>query len=147
MTTASTPSSNTANIALQTRLYALFSSGRLDEVLAHATDDVVIEMIPFGQVHHGHGGFREFLTAFTTAFPDIRIEPRRQVADETRVAAEFVAYGTHKGPLMTPAGPIPPTGKKVVFTVCEVWDFRDGKLAGLRNYQDAGSILRQIGAA
>ena len=146
MTTTPTPSAQ-SNIDLQNRIYALFSAGKLDEVLTHATEDVVIEVIPFGQIHHGHGGFREFMSSFTTAFPDLRIETRRQVADAARVTAEFVGYGTHKGPLMTPAGPIPASGKKVVFTVCEVWDIRDGKLAGLRNYQDAGSILRQIGAA
>jgi steroid delta-isomerase-like uncharacterized protein len=144
MTTSATAQ---ANIDLQNRIYALFSAGKMADVLRLATDDVVVEMIPFGQIHHGHGGFREFMTAFATAFPDLRIEPRRQIADDGRVAAEFVAHGTHKGPLMTPNGPIPPTGKKVVFTVCEVWDIRDGKVCGLRNYQDAASILRQIGAA
>src|SRR5690242_4758046 len=104
-------------------------------------------MIPFGQVHHGHAGFREFMSAFTTAFPDIRIEVKRQVADDSRVVAELIAHGTHKGPLLTPGGAIPATGKKVTFTVCEVWDIDAGKLVGLRNYQDAASILRQIGAA
>ena len=140
-------SSPEANIELQNRMYEFFSSGRIEELLDLATDDVVVEMIPFGQVHRGRRGFREFLDGFFTAFPDIRIETRRQVADASRVTAEFVAHGTHNGPLMTPSGPIPPTGKKVIFTVCEVWDVREGKLAGLRNYQDAGSILRQIGAA
>ncbi len=104
--------------------------------LQYATDDVVVETIPFGEVHRGRAGSREFLGAFTTAFPDIRIETRRQVADGERVVAAFVAYGTHDGPLMTPMGPIPPPGRKVVFTVCEVWDIRGGKLVGLRNYQD-----------
>lgn len=136
-----------ANIELQNRVYECFSAGRLDEVLTMATEDVVVELIPFGQVHHGHAGFREFMSGFLTAFPDLRIEARRQVADGARVAAELVGHGTHRGALLTPAGAIPPSGKKVVFTVCEVWDIRDGKLAGLRNYQDAASILRQIGAA
>lgn len=135
------------NMEFQRKVYELFSTGRSAEVLAHATDDVVVEMIAFGQVHRGHAGFREFLGAFTSAFPDIRIETKRQVAEGDRVVAEFEAHGTHDGPLMTPMGPIPPTGRKVVFHVCEVWDLRDGKLAGLRNYQDAASILRQIGAA
>ncbi len=136
-----------SNKDLQNRVYGLFSTGKEDDVLKHATADVVVEMIPFGQVHRGHGGFREFLGGFKTAFPDLRIEVTRQIADDDRVTAEFVAYGTHSGPLMTPGGPVPATGKPVTFTVCEVWDIRDGQIAGIRNYQDAASLMRQLGLA
>ena len=139
--------SKAAHIEIQNKTYELFNQGRVDDVLRQAADDVQVEMIPFGLVHRGHGGFRDFLTGFLGAFPDLRIEVKRQVADDARVAVELTAHGTHRGPLMTPAGALAPTGKSVTFTVCEVWDFRDGKIAGIRNYQDAASILRQIGAA
>lgn len=135
------------HIEIQNHVYGLFNTGNAEEVLRHATDDVVVEMVAFGQVHRGIGGFREFLTGFLSAFPDLHITVKRQVADGARVAVEFTARGTHRGPLMTPAGAIPATGRTVDFAVCEVWDFRDGKLSGLRNYQDAGSILRQLGLA
>jgi predicted ester cyclase len=85
------------------------------------------------------------MQSFKGAFPDLRIDIRSQVADEERVVAEFVAVGTHTGPLETPAGAVAATGRKVTFTVCEVWDIKAGRLIGLRNYQDMGSILRQLG--
>lgn len=133
------------NMELQRTVFGLFSENRFEEVLRHATEDVVIEMIALGQIHRGHGGFREFMAGFKTAFPNLSIRIKSQVADEGRVTAEFTAIGTHTGPLMTPNGPIAATNREVTFTVCEVWDIRDGKLAGLRNYQDIGSVLRQIG--
>lgn len=133
------------NMELQRVVFALFSENRFDDVLGHATEDVVVEMIALGQVHRGHGGFREFMAGFKTAFPNLTIRLKSQVADDTRVSAEFTAVGTHSGPLMTPTGPVAATNREVTFTVCEVWDIRDGKLAGLRNYQDIGSVLRQIG--
>jgi steroid delta-isomerase-like uncharacterized protein len=136
-----------SNVELVTRIYSLFSSGQPEKVLEHAAADVEIEMIAFGQTFRGHDGFRQFMQAFNTSFPDLKIEAASPVSDGDRVVAELVGVGTHKGPLMTPAGPIPPTGNTVHFRVCEVWEMRDGKVAKLRNYQDAGSILRQIGAA
>jgi steroid delta-isomerase-like uncharacterized protein len=136
-----------ANIDLVIHCHELFSSGKAEQVLAHVSPDVVVEMFAFGHTLRGVEGFRQFMQGFVTAFPDIRITPRTHVADDTRVACEFTALGTHQGPLMTPAGPIAATGKKVSFIVSEHWEIHDGKIIALRNYQDAGSVLRQIGAA
>jgi ketosteroid isomerase-like protein len=47
--------------------------------------------------------------------------------------------------MLTPAGEVPPTGRTVDFTVCEVWQIRDGKVTSLHNYQDAASLMRQLG--
>jgi ketosteroid isomerase-like protein len=59
---------------------------------------------------------------------------------------EFSWVGTHTGPLLTGAGSIPPSGRTVRSVAVEVWRLRDGKLAELHNYQDAATILAQIGA-
>ena len=116
-------------------------------MLEYATDDVEVVLYPFGQTFHGKDGFRDFMTGFTTAFPDISITVTNQVANDRQVATEFTATGTHDGVLRTPAGEIPPTGRTVEFVVCEVWTVRDGLLASLRNYQDAASLMRQLGLA
>jgi len=134
------------NSQLQRRTYELFNDQRFEEVLAAAAPDIVVEMLALGQIHRGHAGFREFMLGFKRAFPDLRIEIRSQTADAQRVSAEIVAVGTHSGPLETPHGALPATGRRVTFTVCEVWDVRDGKIAAIRNYQDIGTVLRQIGA-
>jgi ketosteroid isomerase-like protein len=43
---------------------------------------------------------------------------------------------------------VPPTGKKVTDgRFCEVFRFRNGRIAQLTNYQDVASWLRQIGVA
>jgi len=135
------------NKALAQRIYQLFSSNRFDEVLSLTTEDVEVVMIPFGQTHHSRAGFSDFMKGFKDAFPDLQINVTNQVASEDQVVSEFTARGTHTGILMTPAGAVPPTGRTVDFTVCEVWRLRDGKLAVLRNYQDAASLLRQLGLA
>jgi len=135
------------NAALARRMYELFSLGKTEDVIDLAADDVELILYPFGQTFSGKEGFREFMSGFTTAFPDIAITVTNQVADDAQVASEFTALGTHTGVLRTPAGDVPPTGRTVEFTVCEVWTVRDGLVASLRNYQDAGSIMRQLGLA
>ncbi|HEX2671458.1 MAG TPA: ester cyclase, partial [Polyangiaceae bacterium] len=102
-------------------LYAYFHQNQIEEILARANDDVRVELVAFGQVLTGKEGFRQFLSGFKQAFPDLRIEPAVQFASGEYVCCEFKAKGTHLGPLMTPAGPIQATGKSIVTSVCEVW--------------------------
>jgi len=134
------------NAALAQKIYQLFSDNRFDEVMSLATEDMEVVLVPFGQTFHGPEGFRNFMMGFKSAFPDITInQVVSQIATDEAVVSEFTARGTHTGPLMTPAGEVPPTGRTVDLTVCEVWQIRDGKVASLHNYQDAASLMRQLG--
>jgi steroid delta-isomerase-like uncharacterized protein len=132
---------------LARRIYQLFSDGQLDEVVELVAEDVETVVIPFGQTFHGRDGFMAFMRGFKDAFPDIRINVTNQVAADDYVVNEFTATGTHTGPLQTPAGPIPPTGRPVTLMVCEIWKTRDGQITSLRNYQDAASLMRQLGVS
>jgi steroid delta-isomerase-like uncharacterized protein len=133
------------NAALARRIYQLFSDDKLDDALELVTEDVEAVLVPFGQTFHGRDGFTGFMQGFKGAFPDIRISLTNQVATDDQVVSEFTARGTHTGPLQTPAGAIPPTGRTVDFIVCEVMRVKQGRIASLHNYQDAAAIMRQIG--
>jgi steroid delta-isomerase-like uncharacterized protein len=133
------------NAVLARRMYQLFSDDKFDDVLPLTTEDIEAVLIPFGQTFHGREGFVNFMRGFKSAFPDLRIDVTNQVATEDQVVNEFIARGTHIGPLQTPAGEIPPTGRNVDFVVCEVLRIKDGKVASLHNYQDAASLMRQLG--
>ncbi len=134
------------NVALARRIYEAFNRNDLDTAVGEATDDVQIELIAFGQTFHGKEGFRQFMQVFRTAFPDITLTMVNQVASEDQVVSEFTWRGTHRGPLPSPTGDIPPTNRTVEMArVCEVWEVKSGKLAALRNYADAASWMRQLG--
>ena len=133
------------NVKLAQQIYGLFSTGQVQAVSALATEDIELALYPFGQTFRGRDGFINFMLGFTTAFPDLKIEVKNQVATDDQVVNEFTAHGTHRGPLMTPAGVVPPTGRAVEFTVCEVWRVKNGKVSSLHNYQDSASIMRQLG--
>ena len=133
------------NAALARRIYQLFSDGKLDDALELVAEDVEAILVPFGQTFHGRDGFTDFMQGFKGAFPDIRISVTNQVATDDQVVSEFTARGTHTGPLQTPAGAIAATGRTVDFIVCEVMRVKNGRITSLHNYQDAASIMRQLG--
>lgn len=128
-------------------IYEYFSNGIFEQVLALATDDVEILFVPTGQTFHGHEGMLEFMQGFKIGFPDVALEVTHQLASGDRLVNEFIARGTHTGPLFTPAGQLAPTGRRAEWRVCETWTLRDGKVAAITNYQDSATLLRQLGLA
>ena len=131
--------------ALARTIYDFFSNGVFEQVIARATEDIEVHFVPAEQTFHGHDGMLMFMQGFKTAFPDVTLEVTRQVASGDQLVNEFVARGTHTGPLMTPAGAVPPTGRRAEWRVCEVWTVRDGKVASIANYQDSATLMRQLG--
>ncbi len=123
-----------------------FSANRFDRCVALAAEDVQVVAHAFGMTFNGRDEFRNFMAGFKQAFPDMRLEHVNIVSNGGRVAVEFTAYGTHTGPLQTPAGTIPPSGNEVTLNVAEFYEWQDGLFTRMVNYQDAGSLMRQIGA-
>ncbi len=133
------------NAVLARRVYQLFSEDKFDQVLDLVQEDVEAVIVPFGMTFNGRSGFIDFMKGWKNAFPDLVIQVSNQVATDDQVVSEITAKGTHNGPLQTPTGAVPPTGRPVDFTVCEVWKVKNGRMAALRNYQDAASLMRQLG--
>jgi steroid delta-isomerase-like uncharacterized protein len=137
--------SASSNIQLAERVYEKFCNSEFDRVLDLAADDIQIVFSPTGQTFQGHDGFMQFMQGFKSAFPDIALTVTNQVATDDKIVTEFTVKGTHTGPLMIPAGQIPATGRTAEWPVCEVWTVRQGKLTSIHNYQDLGTMLRQLG--
>jgi steroid delta-isomerase-like uncharacterized protein len=79
---------------------------------------------------------------FATAFPDGRINFKQIHASDNTVVVEFTGEGTHTGDF---AG-VPASGRKINILVCDVIEFRDGKIIAEREYIDMLSMMQQIGA-
>lgn len=131
---------------LTQQLHDSFSNNQFDQTLAMAADDVQVVAHALGMTFNGKQEFMAFMQGFKSAFPDMQIQYQNIVSNGNRVAVEFTATGTHTGPLQTPAGAIPPSGKTVNLQVSEFLQWENGKLRSIHNYQDAGNLMRQIGA-
>jgi steroid delta-isomerase-like uncharacterized protein len=140
------------SIALVATLYDAFNARDLERSASAVSDDCVIVNVPLGATLRGPDGIRAFQGGWVTAFSDARVEVRSMTVgvdehDEqtTRVIVEHVGRGTHDGPLATPAGDIPATGRLVEVPFCEVFELRDGKITSSRTYFDVAMMLRQLG--
>jgi len=85
------------------------------------------------------------MLGFKEAFSDCKISLTGQLVEFDHVINEFTLKGTHDGHPKTPTGEIHPSHKKVNLPVCEVWKLWNGKIASIRSYFDAATLMRQIG--
>lgn len=76
-----------------------------------------------------------------SGLPDGRIEIVAVHVDDDTVITEFSFNGTHTGSWSG----IPPTGKRVGASVCNVMRFRDGKVSWERDYLNLLDVLVQLG--
>jgi steroid delta-isomerase-like uncharacterized protein len=132
------------NIAVVRSLFDAFDQGDLDRAATLVTEDFELVDVPSGGAFHGPEGCREWLGTFRTALPDARTEIVNAFAKGDRVATEHIGRGTHTGPFVTPAGTIPPTGRKIELRIGEVYELSEGKIRRLHAY-DSSTMLRQLG--
>ncbi|HEX2283182.1 MAG TPA: ester cyclase [Thermomicrobiales bacterium] len=135
----------TDNSTLVREFYDAYNDREFDRAAALATDDYTFTMVPTGETMSGANGIRQYLEMWSTAFPDSTVEITNMVVSDDWVVVEFTGRGIHSGPLRTPTGDIPATGKQVELHFCDVVSVRDGKLAGGRTYFDMASMMRQLG--
>ncbi len=83
--------------------------------------------------------------SFTVAFPDGRHTLTDVIVDGDRVAVEGAWSGTHTGPMASPAGEIPATGRSAVLPFCTVATLRGDRIAAVSVYFDQMSMLGQLG--
>jgi ketosteroid isomerase-like protein len=108
------------------------------------TDDVE-SILPGAPPMKGVEPFKQYVSVFQTAAPDAHIVGHRYVESGDTIVVEGVYSGTHTGPLMTPMGEIPPTGRHFEFTFCDILQARGGKAFSHRVYFDQADFMMQLG--
>src|SRR6266498_5156723 len=116
----------------------------IEGLLANQQPDAEL-VIPGGITLRGHEQVRQYTEALWAAFPDGSFSFAGQVLAEDAAAVELVFTGTHTGPLATPTGVIPPTGKRVTLHSASILRFRDGLIASEHAYLDQLEFMTQLG--
>jgi steroid delta-isomerase-like uncharacterized protein len=133
------------NAELGRASYDAWNERDFDRLVSFGANDVQVVLVPFGNVMHGPEGYRQYADGWASAFPDGRIEITRIMADDNGAVVEFIGRGTQTGPLSSPSGTIPATGKRVEIQFCDVLEMTGGKISRLRSYFDSATMLRQLG--
>jgi predicted ester cyclase len=113
-------------------------------VLANQQPDAEL-VIPGGVTLHGHEQLRQYTEALWAAFPDGAFSFAGRVVAGDAAGVELVFTGAHTGPLVTPTGVIPPTGKRITLHSASILRFRDGLIASEHVYMDQLEFMTQLG--
>lgn len=125
-------------------IYAGFNTGDVPLLMDQVTDDFELVDVALGMSWRGKQGWGEWLSIWSVAMPDAQTHLDSIVAEGDIVVTEHHGGGTHTGPLPTPAGVIPPTGKTIALKFAEVFEMRNGKIRVMRAYWDTMTLLRQL---
>jgi steroid delta-isomerase-like uncharacterized protein len=107
------------------------------------SDDVVFQRVPFTPVVGKEANMQADADTLD-AFDDVRSTIDAVIVEGDTAALRWTWEGTHTGTL--PSLGIPATGRRVRFSGCSVYHFRDGKIVQQWEYGDLLGFLQQLGA-
>jgi ketosteroid isomerase-like protein len=115
-----------------------------DGLVALYAPDAVVETPDQGTVS-GCQAAADYLLEFMVAFPDASYEPAHEYEAGNTAIDEGFFVGTNTGPLKTPEGEIPATGKAVRMRACDVATVENGMVTSHRFYFDQMELMSQLG--
>jgi len=127
------------------KLFDGFNAKDIDAIEALAADDFELIDCASGEKYTGPEGARRNAEGWLTPFADVSVEILNVIASGDWAVAECVGRGTHSGPMQTPMGEVPPTGKEMELHFCSLIKVRDGKIVEGRDYYDAMTVVTQLG--
>ena len=135
-------------VSLARRLYAVTTSGNVQELEALLSADVVDHGVGGGadsEELRGSGAVREDVLAFREAFPDVRITVEDAFASEDgqdghRVAVRWRLTGTHQGAFQG----IPGSGRTVTMQGIDILRIVRGKIVERWGSSDELGLLQQL---
>jgi len=113
----------------------------LDESVESVHPDAVFEDMATGEVRRGRDAVRKYYDALFRAFPGWKLTRRFVHQTDEHIISEATIDAVHSGPYYD----IPASNRKVRWNICVVFTFKDGLVAGEREYYDRASFLRQLG--
>jgi steroid delta-isomerase-like uncharacterized protein len=125
------------------RFYEAFNRNDWDAMNELMTDDFE-NTDPTGTLH-GRDAFRRFIDGFKTAMPDAKLTANRIIEGDGVSATEGSFSGTFTGPLRTPNGELPPSGKAFDLPFAEVNEVEGGRIRRHTVYYDQVSFMAALG--
>jgi steroid delta-isomerase-like uncharacterized protein len=131
-----------ANRALVQRFY--------DEVISGGNIDALDDLMADDFVEHsssdlppGREGFKLFVGALRSAFPDFHWTVDDWIVTTDKVVARGRGRGTHRGEFMG----VPGSGRPAEWTAIHIFAIRDGRLAERWAELDASGLVERLRAA
>ena len=122
-----------------------WDSHRPDDFVDLLADDFVLRDTTIAEPITSKDGARQYVQAWLTAFPDMRIRRTSRLVDEDAVAGEVEFTGTNTGPMVMGAAEVPPTGNAIVGRGAYFVRVANGKIVEFSAHPDAAGLMAQLG--
>ncbi|GGG63850.1 hypothetical protein GCM10011374_29190 [Kocuria dechangensis] len=94
----------------------------------------------------GRAAIQQDAQQWRTAMPDMMVELEELVVEGSTAAMRLLFVGTHTGPLTTPSGQVPPTGRRVSVPMAVFTRRGEGGTNDLEHrYLDMVGMAQQLG--
>jgi steroid delta-isomerase-like uncharacterized protein len=137
----SSPTSPEEIRRLVNELYVAWSLHKPHRIDAIFTDDAVKD-IAGGKNQQGTEQIKQLLRAAFAWAPDFRVTMLSLTVGENAAASKWISEGIQTGPI----GDFPASGNHFRLRGASVLKLRDGKIAGVTDYYDMATFVRQLGA-
>lgn len=128
------------NKAKVRRVLDAINTGKLDKIDELIASDYVYHS-PGSPEMRGPEGFRQLVSMYRTAFPDLSMVVEDIVAEGDKVVVRWSGTGTQRGELMG----VPPTGKRVTASGLVISRFAGGKIVEDHEVIDMLGMMQQLG--
>ena len=127
-------------------LVAAFNDGDWDTVRDNLTSDSVYDEVGTSRRLEGVDTIIGALHGWKEAMPDVKGTVASSLTAGNTAVLEVSWTGTQTGPMATPSGTIPASGKQQTTRASWVLEVAGGKVKQSRQYFDMLSFMHQIGA-
>lgn len=117
--------------------------GDIDALVTMCTPDVEISN-PLGSFR-GRDQLATYFKPLMDAFSERAYPITKFIESGDTIVVEFTDSARHTGPLPTPQGVVPATGRAVSVPVMAVYELRDGRLAHSRAQYNVLAYMQQLG--
>lgn len=126
-------------------LVEAFNDADWDRMRTVVSPDIVYQEMGTGRQIQGVEDYLALCVTWRQGFPDVTGKVTAALADGGTVALEVTWSGTHTGPLASPSGEIPATGKPIQVTSSLWYQVEGDRVENLRNHLDVLGMLTQLG--
>lgn len=129
------------NNEIARRFFESAWGGNLSVLDEYVTSDTIDYSTLHGEPERGTEGFKQIITMFRSAFPDVKLHIDDEVYADDKVVHRWTLRGTHQANFMG----LPGTGKQVALTGITIVQMRDGKIAARWANLDMLGLMMQLG--
>ena len=131
--------------SVASELMESFNKSDWERFTALCSSDILYDEKGTNRTAKGVDEILDVAKGWKAAFPDITGRITTSAGAGNTAVLEITWTGSNEGPLETPGGTIPATGKAVEFADAQVYTVENGLVTSLRNYGDFLTMLTQLG--